>query len=318
MVRAATEADMPAVRRVARRFGLLGDWPAAPDFLDAERLFGTLLLGPGEAEAGGPGGTEGTGGTGGTDRPGRPGGTGGALGFGGTLRRGSMTHLGDLFVLPEHQSSGLGRALLATLLDGDGPRITFASSDHRALALYVRYGLRPWTPLLYLTGPAASLTASAVEPAGMSGPAAAVVEPTGLTGPVASVVEPATAAEVAALDAHVSGGYREETLAWYADVPGVTVHTTGHGYAFARRTAADVLIGPAGGTTPEDGIAAVLGALAATGARSGRIAVPGPHPILPLLIGAGWRIQDMDTLMADDPARTLLHPDRYLPHPDLG
>ncbi|MEU8250710.1 GNAT family N-acetyltransferase [Nonomuraea sp. NPDC048916] len=275
MVKAATEADMPAVRRVARRFGLLGDWPAAPDFLDAERWFGTLLFRPGEAEADG---------------------NGRALGFGGTLRRGSMTHLGDLFVLSEHQSSGLGRALLATLLDGDGPRVTFASSDHRALALYVRHGLCPWTPLLYLTGPAAS-------------PAASLAAP---------VVEPATPAEVASLDARVCGGFREETLAWYADVPGVTVHTTGHGYAFARRTADDVLIGPAGGTTPEDGTAAVLGALAAIGAPSGRIAVPGTNPVLPLLIGAGWRIQDMDTLMADDAARALLHPDRYVPHPDLG
>ncbi|QYC42170.1 hypothetical protein Nocox_22830 [Nonomuraea coxensis DSM 45129] len=62
----------------------------------------------------------------------------------------------------------------------------------------------------------------------------------------------------------------------------------------------------------------MLGALAATGAGSGRIAVPGPHPLVPLLLGAGWRIADQDTFMADETALTRLRPDRYVPHPDLG
>ncbi|MGW5157102.1 SAM-dependent methyltransferase [Nonomuraea wenchangensis] len=86
-VLAATDADMPAVRRIARRFGLLTGWPRGADFLDAERAFGTLLIAraPGED----------------------------AAGFGGTLRRADLTHLGDLFVLPDRQSGGVGRALLA-------------------------------------------------------------------------------------------------------------------------------------------------------------------------------------------------------------
>ncbi|MBB6552622.1 GNAT family N-acetyltransferase [Nonomuraea rubra] len=301
-VRAAAEGDMPAVRAVARRFGLLGGWrPGAPDFLDAERAFGTLLLAPG--------------------RPGH------ALGFGGTLRRGELTHLGDLFVLPAHQSSGLGGALLARLLAGDGPRVTFASSDHRALGLYVRHGLRPWCPLLYLTGPA-----------------------TGLPAPPVRVTSPG---EVAALDAGVAGGDRRRTLAWYAAVPGVAAYTTGEGYAFVRAIDDEAVIGPAGGTTPQDSVNAVLGALAATatpgpapsstapsstapsstapsstatpGTAPGsatpgtaKIAVPGTHPLVPVLVAAGWRIGDLDTLMADDAALGLIRPDRYVPHPDLG
>ncbi|MEU7744968.1 GNAT family N-acetyltransferase [Nonomuraea sp. NPDC049158] len=265
MIRAATADDLPAVRKVAKRFGLLAGWSGTPDFLNAERSFGTLLLAADEA--------------------------GGALGFGGTLRRGAVTHLGDLFVLPEHQSSGVGRTLLTQLLSGNGPKVTFSSSDPRAMALYVRYGLRPWTPLLYLTGPT-----------------------TGLPTPP---VRRASADDIAALDARASGGVRRATLAWYAALPGVTMYATDRGYA-ACLTGHDVVIGPGGGATPQDCADAVLGALAATQARTARIAVPGTHPLVPTLLGAGWRIADMDTLMADDAGLELIQPDRYVPHPDLG
>ncbi|MEW9550661.1 hypothetical protein [Nonomuraea sp. NPDC050783] len=300
-VRAATDDDMPAVRRIARRFDLLTGWPAETDFLDAERAFGALLVsGEDDGEGGGAGG--------------------GAAGFGGTLRRGALTHLGDLFVLPERQSSGTGRALLERLLAGDGPKVTFASSDPRAMALYVRRGLRPWTPLLYLSGPTAGL-------------------------PAGSRVRAAGAREVAAADARAAGGARPGTLAWYAALPGVTVHVTvtagtggeagweaggeaggEAGYAFARRLGREVLIGPAGGDSPDGCARAVLGALAAVrgavravdGAPQARLAVPGTHPLVPVLLGAGWRIGDMDTFMADDAALDLVRPDRYVPHPDLG
>ncbi|NUW41446.1 GNAT family N-acetyltransferase [Nonomuraea rhodomycinica] len=406
MVRGAEEGDMPAVRAVARRFGLLRGWPAARDFLDAERAFGRLVLAPTA--------------------------NGRARGFGGTLRRGEVTHLGDLFVLPEHQSSGVGRALLAELLGGGGPKVTFASSDPRAMGLYIRYGLRPWCPLLYLTGPASGLPAPPVREARPE--------------------------DVVELDARAGGGARPGTLAWYAATPGVTPYTTGEGYAFARVSGGDVVIGPAGGTTPQDCAEAALGALAATvrstgplgsngasgsngpsesagdfgsgcaagstramgsagasgssgasastglegsigpvrsscagstwargsvgtlgssgasrstgplGSSSGdiapratirsagavpstaairsagavpstaevresatgqagggepaplvaRIAVPGVHPLVSPLVEAGWRIGDLDTFMADDGALSLIRPDRYIPHPDLG
>ncbi|MER6946025.1 GNAT family N-acetyltransferase [Nonomuraea sp. NPDC000554] len=274
IVRAAAEDDMPAVRAVAKRFGLLKGWPATRDFLDAERTFGTLLVAPS------------------TD--------GQARGFGGTLRRGAITHLGDLFVLPEHQSSGVGRTVLAELLTGDGPKVTFASSDPRAMSLYIRYGLRPWCPLLYLTGPAAGLPAPPVREARPE--------------------------DVAQLDARAAGGARPDTLAWYASVPGVTPYATDQGYAFTRVTDGEVLIGPAGGATPRDCAQAVLGALAAVGRATGadltpsvaRIAVPGVHLLVPTLIEAGWRISDMDTFMADQTALAVIAPDRYIPHPDLG
>lgn len=126
IVRPAAEADMAGVRTVAGRFGRLGLWPERPDFVDAEREFGEVLVG--EVD-------------------------GAIVGFGGTLRRGTVAHLGDLFVLPDHQSSGVGRTILSRLLPGDTPKVTFASNDRRALALYVRNGMRPRCPRPRRTAP---------------------------------------------------------------------------------------------------------------------------------------------------------------------
>ena len=51
-------------------------------------------------------------------------------------------------------------------------------------------------------------------------------------------------------------------------------------------------------------------------ARTAKVAVPGVHPALPLLVAAGFRITDLDTVMAS--ADDTLAMDRYVPHPDLG
>lgn len=332
IVRPAAEADMPGLRAVAHHFGVLETWPKRPDFLDAERVFGAVFVG----EVGGT-----------------------IVGFGGTLRRGAVTHLGDLFVLPEHQSSGVGRAILSRLLPRDTPKVTFASADTRALALYVRNGMRPRCPLLYLEqGPVDGRPARPeggrakdVPPApGPHGPAAGVHSPAGTDDPgagdhpaagadsqtaeahpVAATDGPAVVAHsgmdrqavpeadisaAAGMDARVSGGDRAATLTWYAALPGVTTHVSGSGYAFVRVTADTVVIGPAGGATPQDCVDVVLEtARAHSGAKPVRVAVPGPHPLLPLLLREGWRIDEMDTLMTSD---DFLRPDCYIPHPDLG
>src|SRR6185369_6481376 len=130
-IRTVGPADMAAVRRVAAMHDVLSEWPDEPDFLDCEGTFGRLLLG--EVD-------------------------GLVAGFGGVLRRGELTHLGDLFVAGDRQSAGLGRALLDGLLDGASRRVTYASADPRAVALYVRYGMIPRQPLLYLAGPADALS----------------------------------------------------------------------------------------------------------------------------------------------------------------
>ncbi|GAA1630434.1 GNAT family N-acetyltransferase [Catellatospora bangladeshensis] len=262
-VRQAAPDDLAGVRAVARRFGNLAMWPRRPDYLDRELANGRLLAGFAGTEP---------------------------VGFGATFLRGGLTHLADLFVLPEHQSSGLGRALLARLLPVTAPRVTFASSDPRAVALYIRQGMRPVCPLLYLRGPLGGLPGR---------------EPT------------AAAADIAALDADASGGRRDADLAWYAALPGVSVHRTADGYAVVRALGDRVLVGPAGGRTTQACADAVLAALAAhRAAGTAALAVLGPNPLLPLLLEAGFSIADMDVFMSSGGDPIAL--DRYLPHPDFG
>ena len=279
IIRTAEDADMPALRgdvgAYFELFDLWPDTPDTPDFLDAERAFGNLLVGEVDGRI---------------------------VGFGGTLRRGALTHLGDLFVLPEHQSSGVGRMILAELLPRDSPVITFASDDERALGLYVRSGMRPRCPLFYLEGAPGNLARlGRPRPEGGNGVSEAG---SGIW-------------EVTVMDAIVSGGDRAECLAWYAGLPGVAVSVGRTGYAFARMIGDEVLVGPAGGETPQNCVDAVLDAVAAhPDAELAQVAVPGMHPLLPLLIEAGWLIDDMDTLMISEDGLVCL--DRYVPHHDLG
>ena len=54
--------------------------------------------------------------------------------------------LGSLFVRNDLRGRGVGRTLLEAILSDASGRATFASSDPRALPLYVRFGMRPITP----------------------------------------------------------------------------------------------------------------------------------------------------------------------------
>jgi ribosomal protein S18 acetylase RimI-like enzyme len=51
--------------------------------------------------------------------------------------------LTDLYVDPGRQSRGLGRQMLDAAMEGATERMTFSSSDRRALAAYIRSGMRP-------------------------------------------------------------------------------------------------------------------------------------------------------------------------------
>lgn len=74
--------------------------------------------------------------------------------FSSAWARDGLWWLGYLFVLPEHQSSGVGRQLLArTLAPGAGApnTFTFASSDRRAVSLYMRHGMLPRAAVLTMS-----------------------------------------------------------------------------------------------------------------------------------------------------------------------
>lgn len=79
---------------------------------------------------------------------------GALIGFGRSIERGGLLELVELFVLPTHQSAGVGRALLdrAFPLDRGDIRSIIATTDVRALSRYYRAGTAARFPMLTLGG----------------------------------------------------------------------------------------------------------------------------------------------------------------------
>src|SRR5260221_3697174 len=75
------------------------------------------------------------------------------VGYSGSIARGDVVYLTDLFVRPPQQSTHVGRMLLRQVLPRDGRTLcTVASTDPRALSRYVREDMRPRLPVLFLRG----------------------------------------------------------------------------------------------------------------------------------------------------------------------
>ena len=207
--------------------------------------------------------------------------------------------LTDLYVDPARQSRGLGRALLTEAMAGALERMTFSSSDPRALGAYFRSGMRPWWPLLYLE-----------------------LEP-GLLGPVDAGLEasPADVAETARLSKAWTGIDRTVDFAFYAGLPeasGFTIRVDGAvaavGWARKELHAPGRWLDHATFAPDGDPLRAAVGVLgeAARGERLGA-AVPGPHPAVAALLDRGVRIGGTDTFCATD--RDLLDPGSLFPSP---
>jgi len=79
---------------------------------------------------------------------------GAVIGFAGLLDHGTCVALSDLFIRPDHQSRGVGAALLHAILPAGRPGVTMASADPRAIASYARRGMRPRWPAYYLSATA--------------------------------------------------------------------------------------------------------------------------------------------------------------------
>lgn len=223
--------------------------------------------------------------------------------FGSVISSGRLWHLADLFVLPEWHGRGIGQRLLAELFEDRWPRTTFSSDDERAMPIYIRAGMRPLWPNLLVTGDARRLPEL----------------PTDLS------VDPSTADEVAALEREWLGIDRPETHAFWARQPdarsivvrldGVPV-AAGHSrsrYRGQGRMLDVLFVAPSADPIPP--ILAALRAAAADPEGGIATSVPGPNPVVPFLIEAGFRIVDKDTFMTSDPS--LVDPARLLPNPGI-
>jgi hypothetical protein len=209
--------------------------------------------------------------------------------------------LTDLFVDPARQSRGLGTAMLRAVMDGATERMTFSSKDPRALGSYVRNGMRPWWPLLYLEVEADRL-----------GPQAAGV-----------VARPGDVAETAELSFAWTGIDRSVDFTFYAGHPDaagfvVEIDDGVAAVGWARRELSEPgrWLDHASIAPDADPVRAGFGILraAAAGDRLGA-AVPGPHPAVATLLEAGARIGDTDTFCATDP--DLLDSERLFPSPGM-
>jgi GNAT superfamily N-acetyltransferase len=75
------------------------------------------------------------------------------VGFGSAVAYADLTFLSFLFVLPELQAAGIGRALLERAMQDDAYRgVCIDSIQPISAALYGRYGMTPRVPLYMLTG----------------------------------------------------------------------------------------------------------------------------------------------------------------------
>src|SRR5215217_3394162 len=278
--RAAAE-HLAGVRAIAASYGNLDEWPEHPDVLDFELGKGALWL----AHA-----------------------RGAVVGYAGVVRHGEIAHLADLFVARDRLGHGIGGALLDAALPRDGVRTTFASGDERALPLYVRAGLRPFAPLLYLG------RRDGAAPAGAARPPAAAAAGAAAPSPAADGFERAPAAAVAARDAAASRRDRPDLLAFLEAAHAYALIGRRPGcYAVVRPAPAGAWVGPAAAGAAE--LLAVADAVLA--AHGGvRLALGGAHPALAPLLARGFRILGSDTYMASHDGVVDLH--EYLPEPDLG
>ena len=274
-VRAAVAADIPAIAAVLAANDDPIDWPDLPGWPYLEHLLARARVAVAETD-------------------------GAVVGFSGAIDVGATRFLTDLFVDPTRHDRGAGRALLDAAMEGASTRMTFSSADERALGLYIRAGMRPWWPLLYLVGEVASLGRP----------------------PDGVVWQPASVGETARWSLDWTGTDRTVDFEQYSSLPGAAgfVVTDGGavvaaGWARRARRHPGRWLDHASIAPGADPVRAALGAwhaAAPTGERP-MACVPGPHPVVAVLLDAKIRIADRDQWCASDP--DLIDPVRLLPNP---
>ena len=227
---------------------------------------------------------------------------GAVVGFGGSVGvgRDDVRFLTDLFVEPGSHGRGAGQSLLSPLLEGSVERMTFSSGNQQALGLYIRAGMRPWWPLLYVEIPAGALAGSD------SGVEA----------------RPADVEETARWSDAWTGVDRSVDFAHFASLPGASGYlieddgaVAAVGWARRERKRADGRWLDHASLAPDADPVRIGLALLATAAGGARLmaAVPGPHPVVAPLLEGGARIRGRDQFCATDPS--LVDPVRLFPNP---
>jgi GNAT superfamily N-acetyltransferase len=277
VVRAAGDADVPAIGTITMATGQHDDWGGAnPAYVRHLLAHGRVVV----AEF-----------------------SGDVVGFGAVQQIGAVSMLCDLFVDPAVHGRGCGRAILTDLWSTASPRMTFSSLHSHAVPLYTSFGLDPWWPLLYLKGYTARMRAIegwAVEPAP---PAAAAARELAWTGAD-------RAADYRAWAARAAG----EAILIRRDPGGDVVAVGAVIHRGPDRGVVHLITAP--GADDGDAAAVVLQSLARLADEPSQLAhvcLPAPHPAVRGLLASGWRFDEFDLFMASDPE--LLDPRRAVPSP---
>jgi GNAT superfamily N-acetyltransferase len=220
------------------------------------------------------------------------------LGFAATVDTGRGWHLADLFVQPDRLGQGIGRPLLEAVFEGAAERSTFASDDPRALPLYVRAGMTPLWPSLYVEGPATSLPGSRG----------------------ALRTEPASAARLAEIELGWTGQDRTVDHAFWASQAGADTfvvvdadEVVGAGHARARQASPVRALDRFVVHPHADPLPVTMAALRRAGGDGVVFAcIQGPSPVVRPLLEAGFRIADRDTYLAS--RQDLIDPARLIPN----
>jgi GNAT superfamily N-acetyltransferase len=224
------------------------------------------------------------------------------VGFGATLlidgNGGPVDHLADLFVHPQWHGRGVGRAVLEAVWSGAAERSTFSSSHPSALPLYVRAGLRPLWPLVYVEGQASDLPER---------------------GRRLNVVD-VSVEEAADVERAWGGGDRTVTYAYFLARPSsrlVEVRDGGRvlGVAALRTVGDDLKVSHLRAIDAQSQPDVLQSVLGLSGGVA-QVAVPGPNAVLQTLLSCGWRVIDVDQYLAT--ADGLLDPSLMFPHPGLA
>ena len=237
------------------------------------------------------------------------------LGFGSALERGSIWYLSMLFVRPEAQGQGLGRAILERLLPGPEHHGTLATAvdglQPISTALYARYGIAPRMPILDLRGEVRRPEAFPALPSGIvSIPFDQIA-----AGPPGGSGHRELAATVNALDRELLGAEHpddhrflrtEQRLGFlYRGPDGAPL---GYGYAGEIGRVGPIAIRDA--SLLEAVVGHLVGAVPARGARA-VWALGGAPRLVPTLLAAGLRIDGFPLLLCWD--RPFADFARYLP-----
>jgi GNAT superfamily N-acetyltransferase len=184
------------------------------------------------------------------------------------LDRGDAWFLSSLFVRPEHQGRGLGRALLERAWgDENRRRLTLTDSIQPiSNGLYARYGLVPTTPLLALVGTPGLEERETFEPAAPTPDA------------------------VAALDAAAYGFDRRVDHAYWREVGTSTLWLRGGEPAAYSYVVGGAWIGPVAGADPRAAASALRSELVRSEGPV-RVLVPGTsRELVETALAAGLRI----------------------------